>query len=918
MRPSSKNPRALHDLERSDYPRHEAPAAAILTEPARAFERDVLVASLSESATIDDRSAWKKTLSWEPRAWFNVGAAMTDQEARFWLRALTHPLRFAESSGPHCLDEVMQVFDVDAEIPRVTVVAWLRAWYDLLDPYAPEPEVDLTARLLEQLFDPVEAMKILLEVAPNRDNAWYYWEPEPYYAALPLPRSVEQSERMRALARAELARLPDSSSAFTASLELMRRYDIPSELPALLGVDRMRKLARPQRHHESPTSERIRALLWALDLDTQRRCLRSTSWVIYPRSLAGMIVHGDAETLEFALGVLSEDIYARGYMDLACALRTPSIVTPMLAWRLYPKLRERALTWIEANLHLVIETSLALALAPHKPDHAIALSWLRDAYNTTHRAEIDEVTAASLPAHKARHVTALLDAPRPATTRESAHAKELAILDELSRWADSCPDWVDVDALGALKTAGSGADLSREHVRGMLACLAGSSYPHGFAISRVLPTLDHTSRARWARALLQQWDDSRDIPKRYTWQFDTQARFGDARTIDALLTEATLLVKTNHTALTLAALRALRSIGTNDALYAIFLIAHRSTSSAIKNDAFDRLNNVSFRLGTSREGLLDLVLSTCGLSPQATRTFDYGGRTFTAFINDALEVRLTDDLKKRPIKNLPKPSKKDDLLLATESRRAYSSFKQELEEAKLLQLRNLEDAMRDGRRWTAEDWSKQLITHPISRIIARRLLWAAHKPNTPTTLFRVDEQGHLLCDDDEAQLLLEPEHTISIPHPLDLTTAQREQWGKLMGDYEIIPPFEQLDRLIVTLASSDFDDNELTRYEGRELRYRSIEALIATGRWRVRPTRYGGAHELIHEPHDGEHIIALIPDGALDRRRNSENISKIDKLYIGYKVYRGWAYRGTHVRDVPVKQLSEALRDIELELARYP
>ena len=62
----------------------------------------------------------------------------------------------------------------------------------------------------------------------------------------------------------------------------------------------------------------------------------------------------------------------------------------------------------------------------------------------------------------------------------------------------------------------------------------------------------------------------------------------------------------------------------------------------------------------------------------------------------------------------------------------------------------------------------------------------------------------------------------------------------------------------------------------------------------------------------------MIPDGALDRRRNSENISKIDKLYIGDKVYRGWAYRGTHVRDVPVKQLSEALRDIELELARYP
>lgn len=919
MQPPSKNLRALHTLSRADYPLPETPKACALTEPARPFDRGALIAALSRSATSDDRSAWKKTLSWEPRAWFNVGAAMTDQEARFWLRALTHPLRFAESSGPHCLDDVMQVFDVDAAIQRATAVAWLQEWYELLDPYAPEPEVDLSARLLEQLFDPVEAMKILLEVAPNRDNAWYYWEPEPYYAALPLPRSAEQSERMRAIARAEIARLPESASAFTASLELMIRYNIPDELPALLGVDRMRQLAHSQRHHESPTSERIRALIWALDLDTQRRCLRATSWIIYPRALAGMIAHGDKSTIAFALDLLVAEIHARGYMNLACALRTPSLITPMLTWRDDPKLRVRALAWIESNLPQVIEAALALALAPHKPDHALALDWLLDTYSTTRRDAIDRLARATLSADRAQRVIALLRTSHATPAHAPALDEELALLAELEPWASACPDWIDLEELGALYTASSGAALSRAHRRGLVGYLARDARRHlpNSAPSRAIYALDPTSRARWASALLDQWDDSRETPIRHTWQIHAQARLGDDSTPDTLLAQATRWMQTNHIELVRATLRTLRKLGTDHALHTIFTLSNQTTSTLIKQDALEHLDDVAGRVGTSREGLLDIVVSTCGLSPHATRTFDYGGRTFTAFINEALEVRLIDDVKKRPIKNLPKPSKKDDPVLAITSRRAYARFKKDFEGARALQSRNLEDAMRHGRTWTAAAWSQQLIQHPISRLIATRLLWAAQQPGAPMTLFRVDEQGHLLGDDDEHPLTLSDEHTISLPHPLDLATAQLEIWGQVMGDYEIIPPFEQLDRLIVTLAPGDFSDDELTSYKDRTLRRNSIEALVATGRWRVRSTRYGGAHELIHEFPDGEHVLSLIPDGKLERRRHGDIITKIAQLRVTHRIEQRWPYRNPNAKEIPIKQMSEALRDLERELARY-
>jgi hypothetical protein len=118
-------------------------------------------------------------------------------------------------------------------------------------------------------------------------------------------------------------------------------------------------------------------------------------------------------------------------------------------------------------------------------------------------------------------------------------------------------------------------------------------------------------------------------------------------------------------------------------------------------------------------------------------------------------------------------------------------------------MNRLEQAMIVGRRWPLDDFETFLVKHPLMTLIAQRLLWAGYDSKGKLTqLLRIN--GEQTCvDADNQPCSLAGLDSVGLPHPLHLDGQQKQTWGLAFADYEIMPPFPQLNREIHTLTPKE-------------------------------------------------------------------------------------------------------------------
>ncbi|HJU39799.1 MAG TPA: DUF4132 domain-containing protein, partial [Tahibacter sp.] len=196
----------------------------------------------------------------------------------------------------------------------------------------------------------------------------------------------------------------------------------------------------------------------------------------------------------------------------------------------------------------------------------------------------------------------------------------------------------------------------------------------------------------------------------------------------------------------------------------------------------------------------------------------------------------------------------DDAAFARAAGERWKALKKDARALASLQIRRLEAAMVERRRWPREAFDLFLVGHPLLVHLVRRLLWGAYRGDVLVAPFRVAEDGTLADANDET-LALDDDVRVGIAHPLDLDAATLANVGQLFADYEIAQPFAQLGR----------DTHRLTDAENR------ASALV---RWTGRPIASGSAIGLEHrgwrrdDPSDGGHIGAIVrelPGGLVAR-----------------------------------------------------
>jgi hypothetical protein len=338
--------------------------------------------------------------------------------------------------------------------------------------------------------------------------------------------------------------------------------------------------------------------------------------------------------------------------------------------------------------------------------------------------------------------------------------------------------------------------------------------------------------ARFARALLAWWIGN-GRPGKERWMFALQGRLGDDETTRQLAS----LLRQWRAALDRVraydALAMLGEIGSDAALMHLGELARQTRYADLNARASALLDEVAAQRGLSLAQLADRTVPELGLDARAGLTLDFGPRRFTLQMDDRLQPLLRDGAGK-PLKALPKPNAADDAALAAAATEQLKELRKLAKTVAATQLRRLEAAMCEQRRWTHGEFMAFLVRHPVMRVFVRQLVWGLFDQNGALAAsFRVSAEGELVDPHDDTFALPDDENArIGIAHPLEFAArnpALANAWASVLADYEIVQPFEQLARAHFALDLALRTQRALPQWTGRTVTNAGLLGLEARG-----------------------------------------------------------------------------------------
>lgn len=244
----------------------------------------------------------------------------------------------------------------------------------------------------------------------------------------------------------------------------------------------------------------------------------------------------------------------------------------------------------------------------------------------------------------------------------------------------------------------------------------------------------------------------------------------------------------------------------------VLAIGSRFRTKSLQEEAVRQAGALAERKGWTVDELADRTIPTAGFDDDGVLELPYGPRTFTAVLRPDLTVELRDP-EGKVIKALPAPRQSDDAERAKESKKAFSAAKRELKSIAALQSQRLYEAMCTQRSWSAEDWRRYLLRHPVAGPAVRRLVWVAASDDGGSMVFRPLDDGSL-TDVDDNDVDLPDGARVKVAHDSVLSPDEVAQWSAHLADYEITPLFQQLGRGVHAISPQMRSKRELTDFTG--------------------------------------------------------------------------------------------------------
>ncbi|HDB9935081.1 TPA: WGR and DUF4132 domain-containing protein [Escherichia coli] len=424
------------------------------------------------------------------------------------------------------------------------------------------------------------------------------------------------------------------------------------------------------------------------------------------------------------------------------------------------------------------------------------------------------------------------------------------------------------------------------------------------------------SLAEFAWDLFTAWQTA-GAPSKESWAFTALGVLGNDDTARKL----TPLIRawpgeSQHKRATVG-LDILAAIGSDIALMQLNGIAQKLKFKALQERAKEKIANIAESRELTVAELEDRLAPDLGLDDNGSLLLDFGPRQFTISFDETLKPFVRDASGSR-LKDLPKPNKSDDELQANNAVNRYKLLKKDARTVAAQQVARLESAMCLRRRWSPENFQLFLVEHPLVRHLTRRLIWGVYSAeNQLLACFRVAEDNSYSTADDDLFTLPEGDISIGIPHVLEISPTDAAAFGQLFADYELLPPFRQLDRNSYALTEAERNASELTRWAGRKCPSGRVMGLANKGWMRGEPQDGGWIGWMI-KPLGRWSLIMEIDEGFAVGMSPAELSAEqlLSKLWLweGKAESYGWGSNSTQEAQFSVLDAitaSELINDIE-------
>ncbi|WP_405484132.1 DUF4132 domain-containing protein [Nocardia sp. NBC_00511] len=395
-----------------------------------------------------------------------------------------------------------------------------------------------------------------------------------------------------------------------------------------------------------------------------------------------------------------------------------------------------------------------------------------------------------------------------------------ALLEPAAQRIPPIPDWFSMPGTSPILLAADRAVLPEPTIRAVVTYLMMCELDGNHsAIAELVSIADRDSLAEFAWSLFEQWRMA-EFPAKGRWVLRAQALLGTDETADRLVPYLKAWPTESFYARAVSGLDALASIGTEGALLHLHRLSLRTDIGALSYEATQKIDQVAARLGLTTEDLADRLVPAFGFDSDGTLTLDYGRRGFVVRLDEQLGVIVFDATRGedgcwvagKQRKAVPRPGVNDEGESAASAHRSYATMRKGLKSEAAEQIRRIERAMVTRRRWTADAQRRVFDAHPLLSRITRRLVWAAFdETGSATAAFRIAEDGSY-ADVDDKTVELPDTAVVGIAHPVDLGAAV-SGWGEVFTDYELLQPFEQLQRVSFAPGSAEVAAG-LSAFEG--------------------------------------------------------------------------------------------------------
>lgn len=388
-----------------------------------------------------------------------------------------------------------------------------------------------------------------------------------------------------------------------------------------------------------------------------------------------------------------------------------------------------------------------------------------------------------------------------------------------------------------------------EHLGTLLALSADAPFP---GLDEVKEACDPASLESFALALFDAWRAA-GAKSQHRFALTALAHVGGEAAARRVGGAIRSFLADGDKARAADAIEVLARIGSDLALAKLADLAARERLPKIRERASRWIEAAAAERGLSREDLRDRLVPDFGLDASGSLLLDFGPRRFRACFDESLTPYARDESGAR-LAELPRPRKSDDPERAAQAVAVWKGLKKDVRAVASSLRARLEDAMCSQRPWRAPDFQQLFAAHPLTRNLARGLVWSRVDGPRPV-FFRVAEDG-TLADEDDALFSLDAAAQVVVAHRLRLSDAEAARWSARFADYEILQPFPQLGREIFRPTEEERSARALLDVSGAQVSPGRLFALEARG-YRLGPAEDGGMRCSHEKPLDPQRTVRI-------------------------------------------------------------